>query len=79
MFAKYIALFAAFVTVANAQSCVFDCGNQAARDSGCSSVYDRVCVCASDRFKTEGEQCLADRCSPDDQRAGAAMFHELCD
>ncbi|KAI3614815.1 proline-rich antigen [Moniliophthora roreri] len=79
MLAKFFALFALVAVAANAQSaCVLQCAEESLPAGGCSSVTDFGCMCNSDAFQQAAKQCLEQKCTPEDQQAGADLIAQNC-
>uniref|UniRef100_D8Q5P0 CFEM domain-containing protein n=1 Tax=Schizophyllum commune (strain H4-8 / FGSC 9210) TaxID=578458 RepID=D8Q5P0_SCHCM len=62
----------------NSQKCIVGCTAPIARQYGCTSIRDFPCVCNSEDFMSDMENCLKKECTADQRDSAVGMIKGNC-
>ncbi|KAL1744688.1 hypothetical protein HDZ31DRAFT_63826 [Schizophyllum fasciatum] len=62
----------------NSQKCIVGCTAPIARQYGCTSMRDIPCICGSDDFVSDVENCLKKECTADQQASAMGLIKGNC-
>ncbi|KAL1682917.1 hypothetical protein EV122DRAFT_249086 [Schizophyllum commune] len=62
----------------NSQKCIVGCTAPIARQYGCTSIRDFPCVCNSEDFLSDMENCLKKECTADQRDSAVGMIKGNC-